>query len=81
MSRHVSWERAPARECCVQPLLTPTPWMPDQVGHDSFEVVGHDSFEVVGDDSFLVIPAKAGIHARKPRRPFHPWHDGQRGAA
>jgi hypothetical protein len=55
--------------------------MPDQVGHDSFEVVGHDSFEVVGDDSFLVIPAKAGIHARKPRRPFHPWHDGQRGAA
>ncbi len=27
------------------------PWMPDQVGHDSFEAVGHDRFEVVGHDS------------------------------
>ncbi len=26
-------------------------WMPDQVGHDSFEEVGHDSFEEVGHDS------------------------------
>jgi hypothetical protein len=73
MSRDVLWKRATARECCVQPLHTPTPWMPDQVGHDSFEVVGYDSF--------LVIPAKAGIHARKPRLPFHAWHDGQRDTA
>ena len=31
------------------------PWMPDQVGHDSFEVVAHDSFDVVGHDSFDVV--------------------------
>ena len=45
-------------------------WMPDQVGHDIFQVLGHDSFETVGHDTFQVvgraylpvIPAKAGIH-------------------
>ena len=30
-------------------------WMPDQVEHDSFEVVAHDSFDVVGHDSFDVV--------------------------
>ncbi len=48
-------------------------WMPDQVGHDSFEV-----FELV---DLYVIPAKAGIHARKPLLLIQAWHDCQIGPA
>ena len=42
-------------------------WMPDQVGHDSFEEVGHEDLSV--------IPAQAGIHACKTWMPDQVGHD------
>jgi hypothetical protein len=50
-------------------------WMPDQVGHDSFQVVGHDSCQVVGRAHLSVIPAYAGIHAFKTWMPDQVGHD------
>ena len=78
MSRDVLWERAPARECCVQPLHTPTPWMPDQVGHDSFQVVGRAYLSVIPAKAGIhvsVMPEYAGVHVFKTWMPDQVGHD------
>ncbi len=64
-------------------------WMPDQVGHDSFQVVGRAHLSVIpakaGIDVAVipaqacihvsVIPAHAGIHAFKTWMPDQVGHD------
>jgi hypothetical protein len=53
-------------------------WMPDQVGHDSFQVVGRAHLSVIPAQAGIhvsVMPAYAGIHAFKTWMPDHVGHD------
>ncbi len=59
-------------------------WMPDQVGHDSFQVVGRAYLSVIPAKAGIhvsVMPAKAGIHAFKKWMPDQVGHDSLWGGA
>jgi hypothetical protein len=59
-------------------------WIPDQVGHDSFQVVGRAYLSVIPAKAGIhvsVMPAKAGIHAFKKWMPDQVGHDSLWGGA
>ena len=59
-------------------------WMPDQVGHDSFQVVGRACLSVIPAKAGIhvsVMPAHAGIHAFKKWMPDQVGHDSLWGGA
>jgi len=59
-------------------------WMPDQVGHDSFQVVGRAYLSVIPAKAGIhvsVMPAHAGIHAFKKWMPDQVGHDSLWGDA
>jgi hypothetical protein len=59
-------------------------WMPDLVGHDSFQVVGRAYLSVIPAKAGIhvsVMPAHAGIHAFKKWMPDQVGHDSLWGGA
>ena len=53
-------------------------WMPDQVGHDSFQVVGRAYLSVIPAKAGIhvsVMPEHAGVHVFKTWMPDQVGHD------